>query len=73
MNEKKIGNQSIDSDKDKGFLEKLEEDVKSSVFNVLFEIIKNDDTTFWKFLLMLTISYFQLLNFSFHEGVTITF
>lgn len=55
----------------KSKLEKLEEKFKSSIFSVYYLLLKNQETTFWKFVLLLTIEYLQLLSFPFYTSVSL--
>jgi hypothetical protein len=56
-------------EENKSTLEKFEEKLKISIFSVYYLLLKNQETTFWKFVLLLTIEYLQLLSFPFYTSV----
>jgi hypothetical protein len=59
------------NEEEKSKLEQIEEEVKSSIFGVFYLLLKNNETSFWRFVLILLIEYIQLLSFSFDETVSI--
>ena len=56
-------------EEEKTKLEKIEEEVKTSIFSVFYLLLKNNETSYWKFVIILIIEYIQLLSFSFDESV----
>lgn len=52
-------------------MRRLEEDLKESLFNVIYVLLKDDETTFWKYFLLIAIDFFQILYYAFHEVVRI--
>lgn len=57
------------SEDEKTNLEKVEEDVRSSIFGVFYLLLKNNETSFWKFIVILVVQYIQLLSYSFDKSV----
>jgi len=57
------------SEDEKTRLEKVEEDVRSSIFGVFYLLLKNNETSFWKFIVILVVQYIQLLSYSFDDSV----
>ena len=47
------------------------EDIEQSVFSVFYLLLKNQETTYWKFIALLIIEYIQLLSFSFDSSVSL--
>jgi len=39
-----------------------------TIFNVLYVVLKDDETTFWKFIIMSVIDFFQITNFPFYTA-----
>lgn len=66
-----LGKDSNEEEKSK--LEQIEEEVKSSIFGVFYLLLKNNETSYWKFIAILLIEYIQLLSFSFDETVSAPF
>ena len=58
-------------EEDKSKLEKVEEEVKQSIFTVFYLILKNQESSYWRYILVLIIEYLQLLSFTFDESVSI--
>ena len=58
------------SEDEKSKLEQIEEEVKSSIFGVFYLLLKNNETSFWKFIIILLIDYIQLLSYSFDDSVS---
>jgi len=56
-------------EEEKSKFEKIEEEVKSSIFSVFYLLLKNNETSYWKFVIVLVIEYIQLLSYSFDETV----
>ena len=70
MKETKLfARESYANDEDRSLLEQLEENVKNAIFSVYYLLLKNQETTFWKFILLLIVEYIQLLSFSFDQSV----
>jgi hypothetical protein len=63
-----VGKDSSAED-EKSKLEQIEEEVKSSIFSVFYLLLKNNETSYWKFIIILIIEYIQLLSYSFDETV----
>lgn len=57
------------SEDEKTNFEKVEEDVRSSIFGVFYLLLKNNETSFWKFIVILVVQYIQLLSYSFDKSV----
>jgi hypothetical protein len=66
---KLLGNKGESSEEEKSKLEQVEEEIKSSIFSVFYLLLKNNETSFWKFVVILIIEYIQLLSYSFDETV----
>ena len=60
---------SIDSDKEKTSFEKLEDEIKGTIFNVLYVLLKEDETSHWKHIVIILIDFLQIYNFSFADKV----
>lgn len=52
-------------------MRRFEEDFKESLFNVIYVLLKDDETTFWKYFLLIAIDFFQILYYAFHEVVRV--
>ena len=73
MKETKLfSKESAVSDEEKSKLQQWEENIKSSIFSVFYLLLKNQETTFWKFIVLLIIEYLQLLSFSFDSSVSLS-
>ena len=71
MKERNLLNKEGQSSEDeKSKFEVWEENLKSSVFSVFYLLLKNQETTMWKFLVLFVIEYLQLLSFSFDVSVS---
>lgn len=70
MKETKLLGKESNSEEEKTKFEQIEEEVKTSIFSVFYLLLKNQETTFWKFIILLIIEYLQLLSFSFDTSVT---
>ena len=65
-----FGDNTYDDDSEKTALERFEQELKGTIFEVLFVLLKEEDTTFWKFVAMMIIDFLQLLgNFSFASSI----
>ena len=58
---------------EKTSFEKLEEKIKSSIFAVLFVLLKNQDFSIWVEIIFVFIQLFQFMSFSFSKKVTIKY
>lgn len=48
----------VDSDRFKSSFEKLEHEVKSTIFNVLYVLLKDDETSHWKHIVFILFDFF---------------
>ena len=71
MKEKKLLGKEQSSEEEKSRVEQIEEEIKQSVFSVFYLLLKNHETTYWKFIFLLIIEYLQLLSFSFNSSVKV--
>lgn len=60
--------QEVDIDKLSAF-EKIELEIKTTVFNVLYVLLKDDETVLWKQMLMSFSDFFQIYQFTFLPAV----
>ena len=62
MKEKNIGgnkgNASVETEREKSSYEKFEEEVKSTIFNVLYVLLKDDETSHWKHIVLILFDFF---------------
>lgn len=65
------GKGDSNSEEEKSKLEQIEEEVKVSIFSVFYLLLKNNETSYWKFVIILIIEYIQMLSYSFDETVRI--
>lgn len=65
---RKVNNKKKQDD-EKSKLQEFEEDVKLSIFSVFYLLLKNHESTYWKFIVLIVLEYFQLLSFSFDKSV----
>ncbi len=56
-----------DNDKDLSGFEKFESEVKSTIFNVLYVLLKDDESSHWKHIVLLLSDFFQIYYFSFDK------
>jgi hypothetical protein len=56
-------------DVEKNSFEKLENEVKNTIFNVLYVLLKDDEHSHWKHLILILTDFLQIWNFSFASGV----
>ena len=68
MKDNKLGREAS-SEEEKSKVEHIEAEIKTSIFSVFYLLLKNNETSYWKFLIILLIEYFQLLSYSFDESV----
>jgi hypothetical protein len=45
------------SEEEKSKMEQIEEEVKTSIFSVFYLLLKNNETSYWKFVIILLIEY----------------
>ena len=57
MKETKLLGKDHNNEEEKTKLEQLEEEAKTSIFSVFYLLLKNQETTFWKFIVLLIIEY----------------
>lgn len=50
--------------------EKFEKEAKTTIFNVLYVLLKDDETSHWKHIVLIFIDYFQIWYFPFAPQVT---
>ena len=70
MNENKKVRINVDADQEKTAFEKFEEDVKQTIFNVLYVLLKDDEHSHWKHIILLMSDFIQIYNFSFSKEVS---
>ena len=58
MNEKKIS--SNNEEKEKTAFERFEEEVKGTIFNVLYVLLKDDETSHWKHIVEILFDFIQI-------------
>ena len=71
MKETKLLGKENKNEEEKSRFEVFHENVKNSIFSVFYLLLKNQETTFWKFIVILVIEYLQLLSFAFDESVAL--
>lgn len=62
-----------DKEEEKNALEKLEEDFKGTIFNVLYVLLKDDETSHWKHILEILLDFIQIYAYSFSSAVRLYF
>jgi len=68
---KALGNSKMkEDDSDKTAFEKLEDEVKTIIFGVLFVMLRDQETSFWLLIICLTISEIQMLQSLFPTGIS---
>jgi hypothetical protein len=72
MKDKKHRN-GAEKEEEKAAIEKLEEEFKSNVFNVLYALLKDDETSPWKHILEILLDFIQIYYYSFAVAVPIYF
>jgi len=70
MNDKKPNRGAIDKEVEKNAFEKFEDEVKGTIFNVLYVLLKEDETSHWKHLVLALIDYLQMFHFAFTHHVS---
>jgi hypothetical protein len=59
-----------DKEEEKNALEKLEDDFKGTIFNVLYVLLKDDETSHWKHILEILLDFIQIYYYSFASTVS---
>ena len=59
----------IDSEQEKTSFEKFEEEIKGTIFNVLYVLLKDDETSHWKHIVLILFDFFQIYYFPFDDQV----
>jgi hypothetical protein len=49
---------------------RFEEELKAAIFNVMYILLKESDISFWKYALIITIDFLQMLQFTFDSSVS---
>ena len=57
-------------EEEKTKFERAEHFAKNSIYGIFFLLLKEQETTFWKFVFLLFIEFLQLLSFSFNPSVS---
>ena len=63
-------NQAVEQDQDKTGFEKMEDEVKGTIFNVLYVLLKEEETSHWKHIVLILFDFIQIFYFTFSERVT---
>jgi len=63
-------NQDIDDENLSGF-ERFELEAKSTIFNVLYVLLKDEETVAWKKVVLSLIDFFQIFQFTFFPAVSL--
>ena len=61
-----------DKEEEKNGLEKFEDEFKGTIFNVLYVLLKDDETSHWKHILEILLDFVQIYHYSFARFVTIS-
>ena len=74
MKEKKPGaqggpNSPGEKEEEKNAIEKLEDDFKGTIFNVLYVLLKDDETSHWKHIVEILLDFIQIYHYSFARFV----
>jgi hypothetical protein len=59
-------------EEEKSRLEWAKEEVKTAVFSVFYILLKNNESSLWKFIAIYLIQFLQMLSFSFEQAVPTT-
>lgn len=65
------GGGGADKEEEKNGLEKFEEDFKGTIFNVLYVLLKDDETSHWKHILEILLDFIQIYYYSFATSVSL--
>ena len=58
-----------EKEEEKNTIEKLEDDFKGTIFNVLYVLLKDDETSLWKHILEIILDFIQIYHYSFARFV----
>ena len=64
-------NSGPEKEVEKNGLEKFEDDFKGTIFNVLYVLLKDDETSNWKHIVEILLDFIQIYHYSFARFVTI--
>jgi hypothetical protein len=64
-------NSGPEKEEEKNGLEKFEEDFKGTIFNVMYVLLKDDETSHWKHIVEILLDFIQIYHYSFARFVTI--
>lgn len=59
----------IDAEKEKTAFEKFEDEIKGTIFSVLYVLLKEDETSHWKHIVIILVDFLQIYHFSFAHAV----
>lgn len=68
---KSAATSSFDKSHEKSGFEKFEDDLKGTIFNVLYVLLKDDETSHWKHIVEILIDFMQIYHFSFAHVVSL--
>ena len=68
-NGKKGSSTAYNKEQEKAGFEKFEDDLKSTIFNVLYVLLKDDETSHWKHIAEILFDFMQIYHFSFAHAV----
>jgi hypothetical protein len=68
-NKKQRTTSSIENEENKTAFEKFEDELKGTIFNVLYVLLKDDETSHWKHIILILFDYIQIYYFSFADNV----
>ena len=69
MSNKNVTNRFIDEDEGKTAFEKFEKKAKEIIFGVLFVMLKDEETSFWKLIILLIITECQMVSKLFPDEI----
>ena len=52
------------------YFERFENSVKTSIFNVLYVLLKEEETSYWKHIAIIILDYIQIFYYPFNRLVT---
>lgn len=60
MKEKNISksNSQVENEREKTSYERFEEEIRSTIFNVLYVLLKDDETSHWKHIVLILFDFF---------------
>lgn len=62
---------SNSKEEEKSKLERIKDEVINSIFGVFYILLKNSESSLWKFIVVMAIQCLQMLSYSFQEEVGI--